>query len=49
MILIKIIKNALKKKNQVSELLKNRNGYEKERGEIKIIMIDSKFEIYYIE
>ena len=44
-----VIKNASNKKIQVEELLKNRNGYEKQREEINLIMNESLFEIFYVE
>lgn len=44
-----IIKNASDKKNQIEELLKNRNGYEKHLEEINMIMSESVFEIFYME
>ena len=44
-----IIKNASNKKNQISELLKNKKGFEVHREEINQIMDKSKIEIFYIE
>ena len=44
-----IIKNASNKKNQIDELLKNRNGYEKQREEINMIMKESLFSLFYID
>ena len=44
-----IIINALNKKNQIEELLKNRSGYEKHREEINMIMNESLFKIFYTE
>ena len=44
-----IIKNASNKKIQIEELLKNRNGYEKHREDINMIMNDSLYEIFYVE
>ncbi len=44
-----IIKNASNKKNQIEELLKNRSGYEMQREEIKMIMEESLFSLFYVD